>query len=120
MSHKNATYIGTQRIVVGYTPSHDSGESLTYREFSVKYPNITKQLVEEFVQYDPASPEEKENFYNEHRVWVSEQGGLFQIYSRDGDAGIFDLDDAEFLGYLNVLIDPVYQHTRFYYARTDC
>jgi hypothetical protein len=104
------------RIISQYTPGYSLGEDLTYREFSSRYPDITKILEDEFDQYDPASSEDKESFYDEHRVWVSEKDGLFEIYSRDGGAGFFDLANAHFLGYLGELIDPKNSHVKFFYT----
>jgi hypothetical protein len=105
------------RIISQYTHDYSLGEDLTYREFSNRYHDLAMALENEFDQYDPASPEDKESFYDEHHVWVSEKDGLFQIYSNhDGDAGFFDLANAHFLGNLSELIDPRNPHVKFFYT----
>lgn len=122
MTHSNAKMLEhgnpyVLRIISQYTYDYSLGEDLTYREFLVRYGALAKKIAEEFDQYDPASPEEKESFYNEHRVWVSEKDGLFQIYSdHDGDAGFFDLENAHYLGYLGELINPSIPNDKFFYT----
>ena len=121
-THPNAKMLDhdnpyVNRLISQYSYDFSLGEDLTYREFRERYQNLAEMLENEFDQYDPASPEDKESFYDEHRVWVSEIDGLFQIHSpQGGDAGFFDLANAHFLGNLAELIDPKNSHIKFFYT----